>query len=66
MKIYPYNIAGNGNEDWAKATLDFAATNADDLRFELDDLGWTVAKFKESVGYHAALASGNYPWLADL
>lgn len=60
------NLARGGNEDWAKSTLDFDARSAEELRTELTGLGYTVAFFKTLPAYTLALASGKYPWLADL
>ena len=58
---YPYET-----EDWAKGTLDWQSTNADDLRREIQACGFSVATFKTLPAYRFALASGRYPWLADL
>lgn len=54
------------NADWPKMTFDFYSTNAADFREELAGLGWTVEDFKTLPSYRHALASGQYPWLADL
>ena len=56
-----FNIAAYDKGDWPKATLDLASDNAEDLRTEIEGLGWTVEKFKTLPAYRAALASGNYP-----
>jgi hypothetical protein len=61
-----FNIAAYDSGDWPKATLDFASENVEDLAREIEDLGWTVEKFKTLPAYRAALATGNYPWLKDL
>ena len=76
MSVYPEpldgpigrgpNLAIDGNEDWAKGTLDFEATTAEELRAELTHLGYTVEFFKTLPAYRMALESGKYPWLADL
>lgn len=60
------NLASEGNEDWAKDTLDLQSTNVEDLREEIKAHGWTVAEFKRNPVYLQPLASGNYDWLRDL
>ena len=52
--------------DWPKATLDLPVKSAEELRFFLLNRGWTIEKFKTLTAYKAALASGRYPWLAEL
>lgn len=60
------NLAMDGNEDWPKDTLDLESTNVEDLRVEIEALGWTVDDFKRNPAYLQPLASGNYEWLRDL
>ena len=69
----PYNLIQSGTSDWSKATLDLLAPDgthmvdtADELREVLAIQGFTVEHFKTLDAYKLALASGKYPWLADL
>jgi hypothetical protein len=52
--------------DWPKTTLDLPAKSPEELRALLANQGIPVEKFKTLAAYRLALASGNYPWLADL
>ena len=63
----PYFIGRDGNEDWAKRTLDFPdVSSAEELREVLRDMGEDVEEFKSKPAYWMALDSGQYPWLEDL
>lgn len=68
-----YNLIRSGTSDWPKATLDLLAPDgthmvetADELREVLAIQGFTFEHFKTLDAYKLALASGKYPWLADL
>lgn len=63
IRSYKYNIGGLENSDWPKATWDMQATNVEDLREELKQLGISEEHFKTLPAYTLALESGNYPWL---
>ena len=64
---YEYDIAADGNEDWAKGTLDLGdVKSAEELLAVLDDMNMTLAHFVGLPIFEAALASGRYPWLFDL
>lgn len=52
--------------DWPKVTLDFRSDNVEDLREEIEMMGWTVEEFKTKACYRLPLQSGNYDWLKDL
>lgn len=52
--------------DWPKRTLDLPVKSAEELRFFLLNRGETIEHFKTLPAYRYALASGDYPWLADL
>ncbi len=59
------NILG-ASADWPKESLDFRSDNVEDLRKEIEMMGWTVEWFKEQAAYRLPLQSGNYDWLRDL
>ena len=58
--------------DWAKATLDLTTEDGSklvaipELLDALEADGRTIEEFKTLAAYKAAIASDDYPWLADL
>ncbi len=62
----PFNLIYGGGSDWPKRTLDIPAKSPEEMRYYLDMMGETVEHFKTLDAYKLALASDNYPWLAEL
>lgn len=61
------DVTDDRNADWTKQSLDlFGVSNVEELRQWIEGAGTTVAHFKTLPVYTLALASGKYPWLADL
>lgn len=62
----PVNLVYLDSGDWPKMTFDFPWKSVEEARIGINQMGWTVEKFKALDAYKLALDSGEYPWLADL
>lgn len=56
--------AEDDNANWTKKTWDLPATNLEELRGLLDEIGIPVADFKMKLVYRANM--GRMPWLKYL